>query len=116
MNIVTRTRTEVYHKWIAALISGKYKKTQGQLRWDTPKDSSFCCLGVLCDLAAKDGGEEWIGDYYMDNGAFLPTKIRKWMKLTPKETETLMEMNDTGKSFVEISKYIQKNILPKIKD
>ena len=34
-------------KWIAALRSGKYKQGKGALQ----RNESFCCLGVLCEVA-----------------------------------------------------------------
>ena len=43
-------------KWVEALRSGEYKQTKSYLR--TKK--GFCCLGVACDLYAKETGEgEW---------------------------------------------------------
>lgn len=39
-------------KWLLALESGDYKQGTGYLR---TKNNEFCCLGVLCDLAAKEG-------------------------------------------------------------
>lgn len=43
--------------WLAALRSGKYKQGRSQLR----RGDSWCCLGVLCDLATKQGIGEWDG-------------------------------------------------------
>lgn len=40
-------------KWVAALRSGNYKQGAGFLR----QGNNFCCLGVLCDLYAKENGE-----------------------------------------------------------
>jgi hypothetical protein len=36
-------------QWVAALRSGEYQQGRNFLR----TDEGFCCLGVLCDLAAK---------------------------------------------------------------
>src|SRR4249920_787710 len=43
--------------WIEALESGEYAQTREGLLHRSIKDSqdSFCCLGVLCDLAEKEG-------------------------------------------------------------
>lgn len=43
---------EIKAKWVAALRSGDYKQGTGVLRseWD-----EYCCLGVLCDIAEKEG-------------------------------------------------------------
>ena len=40
---------ELKAKWIAALRSGEYK--QGKNRLHSNEDNSFCCLGVLCEVA-----------------------------------------------------------------
>lgn len=41
---------------VAALRSGEYTQTQSRLR----VDDSFCCLGVACDIYAKETGlGEW---------------------------------------------------------
>ena len=45
-------RPEVKAKWVAALRSGDYKQGRNALR---THDDHFCCLGVLCDLAVKEG-------------------------------------------------------------
>ena len=44
-------------RWVKALRSGKYKQTREQLREADKEDqptNAFCCLGVLCDLFAKE--------------------------------------------------------------
>lgn len=51
--------SEVKELWTKALRSGDYKQTMGTLhRTATDVDlrpSGFCCLGVLCDVAVKQG-------------------------------------------------------------
>lgn len=44
-------KAEVKKLWVDALRSGDYKQVEGALR----KDDQFCCLGVLCDVAVKNG-------------------------------------------------------------
>ena len=41
-------------KWVAALRSGAYRQTQGELN----DEKGFCCLGVACDLYEKETGEK----------------------------------------------------------
>ena len=49
---------EIADKWIAALRSGKYKQGKGNLKTvDEDNNESFCCLGVLCDIAPKELAE-----------------------------------------------------------
>lgn len=59
---------EIKAKWVQALRSGEYKQGVGRLR---SLGDEFCCLGVLTDLAVKEGveGVEWDDD--MDGIAVL---------------------------------------------
>lgn len=54
-------------KWIAALRSGDYKQSRGQLRTTERSDGlgreGYCCLGVLCDVYRKEHGGR-----FTDNG------------------------------------------------
>jgi hypothetical protein len=50
-------KPEIKQRWVAALRSGKYKQGRKQLRF--MDDNSFCCLGVLTDLAVQDGVCRW---------------------------------------------------------
>ena len=43
---------EIKAKWVAALRSGEYKQGFEQLK---DCNGNFCCLGVLSDLAEKEG-------------------------------------------------------------
>lgn len=114
MKIVKRTPRGVYNIWIKALRSDEYQQTDNQLK--CPSDSSsdfesFCCLGVLCDLAAKDGGEQWnaLGHYGSTSESyFLPTHMRRYIKMHKREQQKLIKMNDTGESFRMIANEIEK--------
>ena len=48
-------KQEIAEKWAAALRSGEYKQSRSILH-NTTKDT-FCCLGVLCELAIEEGIE-----------------------------------------------------------
>lgn len=105
-------------KWVAALRSGKYKQGHGQLR----KDNRFCCLGVLCDLAPISAGS-WrrkaaTGDYLYDwNTGGLTIKVLEWASMSTlypagfidSTCDTLMHLNDSGKTFVEIADIIERH-------
>lgn len=62
-------KPEIKARWLAALRSGEYVQGRDSLRRDlwTPASApgemtdAFCCLGVLCDLAAREGVVEWDG-------------------------------------------------------
>lgn len=44
-------------KWVEALRSGDYVQTEGTLCRRYDAEARYCCLGVVCDLAALDGVE-----------------------------------------------------------
>jgi hypothetical protein len=58
--LMAQTKGELLvKKWIKALRSGKYKQTRGTLlrvrKYNKVEEKRYCCLGVLCDLAVKEG-------------------------------------------------------------
>ena len=49
-------KPEIKDKWLAALRSGEYLQGAHRLkRTDADGQTAYCCLGVLCDLAVKEG-------------------------------------------------------------
>lgn len=88
--------TAIKTKWLAALRSGEYKQARGSLEEVVEDGSCFCCLGVLCDLAVKEGivtraennlGHQIEGVYasVVDpedvSTAVLPRAVRDWAGL-----------------------------------
>lgn len=102
--IVRRTRMEVLKLWVAALRSGKYQQTEGELRGN----GGFCCLGVVCDLARKDGGPAWDGESYMDEYGYLPEPIAQFLRLSRPLQAVLSDKNDRGATFQEIADCIER--------
>lgn len=110
-------------QWVAALRSGKYDQKQGQLRGECL--TSFCCLGVLCDLHAQayphDNEKQWDLSKYMDMDDVLPEIVMKWAELRCNDGylpngslhisgySSLAEANDAGIKFPEIADFIEKN-------
>lgn len=106
------TRAECI-EWIKALRSGKYKQGTGKLCLL----GRYCCLGVL----AKIKGMLDHNDMFMRNPNsltdvseegcivhhYLPMGEPNGIGLTQ---NTLMEMNDHGKSFDEIADFIEANM------
>lgn len=93
-------------KWVKALRSGEYKQTQMALR----DRNGFCCLGVACDLYARENsldGDISHGSYL--SGAFEP--VRKWLGLSHAtglyDNGVLVSDNDHGKTFDEIADIIE---------
>ena len=75
--------------WIEALESGEYKQGYGSLAHTDPDGTmTYCCLGVLCDLAAKRGIVEAVpgpldmgfSTYlrYGSSNTLLPPEVSNW--------------------------------------
>lgn len=126
-------KIEVAKKWVKALRSGKYKQTTGALC----EDGKYCCLGVLCEVAIKDGvkikREELTdggGDVYQvlfgGSTGTLPDRVAKYAGMSKDKTvetapfeevdasleDQLVTLNDTEKySFKKIATFIEKNFI-----
>lgn len=117
-----------------ALRSGEYKQTGGVLR----DERGFCCLGVLCELYAKENNLKWEEDIFSYDGSkrlvfrlkgtdvktHLPYHVTVWAGLvddsgTPMTSPlvklegrifpvSLAGLNDGGATFTEIADVIEK--------
>lgn len=54
-----KLKPEVKEKFLTALRSGEYEQGMGALCIENAGGKNHCCLGVLTDLAAKEGVVEW---------------------------------------------------------
>lgn len=133
-------KKSVMEKWTKELESGRYRQTTGVLKKPrSAKAYGHCCLGVLCDIYARETGKgNWETESsatdgaktFVVNGATnhteLPDPVRKWAGLnTPagdidgvrplavndnQVARSLVTCNDDLKlSFKEIAKVIRKN-------
>lgn len=100
-------------KWLHALRSGEYKQGKGRLR----EHAAYCCLGVLCDIHAKETGGRWSSNEYLDCAGILPVKVRDWAGLEARDPvvdgldgRCLSSHNDNGKPFPEIADLIEKHL------
>jgi len=114
---------EVKKQWIAALRSGDYRQGQNALRGF---DNTYCCLGVLCELAVQakvigPGSPCRFDDCYAYDGSstYLPDPVIEWAGLdtrNPKVTipdstsTTLAEANDTMRSFEQVADLIEAQL------
>lgn len=122
--------------WVNALRSGEYQQGRGTLRRfntdDGVRSDSYCCLGVLCDLAERAGAvDSYESGVAPDNGRveygsvlereawFLPLSVRNWSGLDasdpPVEYEgvacSLTSLNDDIQlSFTEIADIVESQI------
>jgi hypothetical protein len=122
---------EIKAQWVAALRSGDYVQGRGRLRtsWGSLQPHEFCCLGVLCDLAAKEGQGTWLDRFYTNDDlsvifkpvvglsteTMLPRSVAQWAGMTCKDAEDpeiegvpLSGHNDDGKNFKEIADLIDR--------
>lgn len=102
-------------KWIKALRSREYKQCKDVLK----NNNTFCCLGVLCDLHAKEKKikNPWQTDNsYLDTyvTGVLPKVVISWSGLPDANPVVgvnkiaLSDLNDTGTKFNKIANYIEK--------
>lgn len=99
-------------KWVAALRSGEYKQAKQYLR----RGNSYCCLGVLCDLYAKDRLVQWNGNTFDNRDQDLSSNVCAWVGLRDRDGAymtksgveiSLTNRNDTGNTFSEIADIIE---------
>lgn len=115
--------TRIAEKWVDALRSEKYQQGTGCLKQTKNQQDKFCCLGVLADIAIKEGLKINVKQLYErtifgDRGDYLPTEVQKWANMkTPSGyftkdniTNTLSYINDGGTKFDEIATIIEDNI------
>lgn len=119
---------EIADKWVAALRSGKYSQTIGRLCADTSDEgqaeTSYCCLGVLCDLHSKETGKgEWFGYCYRcDSGNGFevpPDEVVAWAGMKdanpvyttkPIANNTIAQLNDNAEwSFGWLADLIERH-------
>lgn len=108
--------TGIKIKWLEALRSGEYKQGTGQLKTCT----SFCCLGVLCDIYGQENNLNWNSDetghgFTCLEGTvpqvYLPEEVSTWSGLPESEEYTLAQMNDEARAdFNTIADYIEANL------
>ena len=120
------TPKQIYKRWLAALRSGKYKQATGEMRtctqiynakkdeYEVKKVHGHCCLGVLEDLAVRDGGPAWDTKLGVSSDDSMPRKvILDFLGLDKDMVNHLIELNDAeGKSFEEIADVIEFEIMP----
>ena len=99
--------------WVEALRSGEYKQCNYSLRRDESKVISYCCLGVLCELYAREHSHfDWA---QIGIRTWLPVYVMHWAGLTKPDPEpkygdhTLSDLNDrAGYNFEQIAEVIEK--------
>ena len=117
---------EVKVKWLAALRDG----TRPQGKRYLLADGKYCCLGVLCELAAEGGVAEattivrspdsWnpgmqVTRFDGDENS-LPPSVQSWARVAEfgdsvsYTSDSLAARNDEGESFESIADWIEANL------
>ena len=101
-------------KWVKALRSGEYAQCKGELAIAGKKYDTFCCLGVLCDVAGDHEDFMFWRERPPEGGAIIfseYTEFRRLCGIDDEAESTLVKMNDDdGASFKKIATYIEKNL------
>lgn len=122
---------EIKAEWVAALRSGNYAQGTSRLHAEEDGQDTFCCLGVLCDIAAQRGvvgstrfkacgcGSYECGlnyyEYDSETG-YLPPSVQEWAGLESANpavlhfdgTTELSDLNDReGLNFKQIADLIE---------
>lgn len=118
---MSKMNPEVKTLWIEALKSGEYRQGREYLR----KGDTYCCLGVLCDLAVKAGAtSDWREPFGEDRAsviggetAYLPSSVAQWANISYEgfyrhedgEESSLTFQNDRNKlTFAQIAEIIEE--------
>jgi len=100
--------------WVEALKSGEYRQGLETLK----AGNFFCCLGVLCDLHAKETGNNWSSERrsrYFRESVGLPHEVIVWAEISHCDPiiggYSATSLNDEEKkSFVQIANLIQRHL------
>lgn len=103
----------VIERWVEALESGKYRQGRGYLN----REGRFCCLGVLCELAADEGVVDRVtrvgldGNYVNYGGcsAVLPDEVISWAGLASPNPPVRYQDTYGGDSFLRVSDLVFEN-------
>lgn len=129
---------DVKELWITALRSGDYK--QDSTSYKLQSNNGFCCLGVLCDIAVKQGvipepkiindnsrlfGIEVPHELNSSNFSYLPDAVMQWSGIkdamgsiknsypnvyNSRRSSELSTLNDGGVSFSVLADIIDKEL------
>lgn len=104
-------RADVKQLWLEALRSGEYPQTTGTLR----DGVGFCCLGVVCDVAVKQGvipepirnSAGWHYGARKKSTHLLPPAVRRWAGLDETATRKKIKVPDPEELGYESEEYAE---------
>jgi hypothetical protein len=91
-------KADIKSRWTAELRSGRFVQGTGALKTE---DDTYCCLGVLCQLAIEDGVDIRVTEpkgavphyEYDGEGGLLPESVYEWAGLEG-PSPYISELND----------------------
>jgi hypothetical protein len=106
-------------EWIDALRSGEYVQGRGNLATQEGGVVRYCCLGVACEVAIKDGldlesrwgrpigneVEEWVETdhkFYDSEDLVLPPAVQDWLGI-PGSTTVEVMLNGMEGSVIDLN-------------
>ena len=114
---MTPKQQEVRKQWVEALRSGKYEKCVGRLKY-YGMSTRYCCLGVLCELAAKENIVTAGLNSFDGQINYLPLAVQNWVGLRTNDglpngidvdDEALAKLNDNGRTFLALADIIESD-------
>lgn len=120
-------KQELVDEWLRRLRSGDYQQGHQKLCRMTDSGPTFCCLGVLAEIAVDQGLAEKIvyGPFFkyktkdesVASISSLTQGLQKWAGIlsygdyssNPRKNLSLATDNDMGKNFWEIAEIIERN-------
>jgi hypothetical protein len=120
---------ELIQEWVRRLRSGDYRQGGGALH--NAEDDTFCCLGVLCEIAVEEkvippptlDRDRYV---YAGSPSILPTEVSEWFydltwirvgsigKLD--RGEYLTVLNDNKESFKSIAHVVEEQYLNQMRE
>lgn len=102
-------------KWIKALTSRKYRQGTGSLHLEEDGRHTYCCLGVLCDVAGIKPTKKVDINYttyrYDSLTSMLTVNLRRKLGISNEAIDILVRMNDDDRAkFYQIARWIKRNL------
>ena len=91
---------EIKEKWVEALRSGKYKQGRSRLK---DNENHYCCLGVLCDIRAKEFNTVFNSDESKD---FPGSIVMDWAGLKHKNPNVMFDGSKTDIATLNDDKHL----------
>lgn len=113
-------RADVRDKWVEALRSGEYKQGVANLKYaGSDGVESYCCLGVLCELARRAGVKVEVsksvhGTWCFDGYSMgLPYSVMDWAGM--KQVTGLGDLGDGAANLASLNDILKRSF-PDIAD